>query len=181
MAILRVAKAGNPVLRVPAAPVDPAEIQTPEFQGFLQDLLDTMEDYDGQGLAAPQVHMLKRVVVLVLSSKRGPEFMINPVVTLVGDEQISSFEGCLSLPRMRAEVTRSKALRVEYLDENGEERGLELHGFPAIVVQHETDHLDGVLYIDRADTHTLTFTEEYRRYGGLAFDEEGRLMAPEEE
>ncbi|MBN2799375.1 MAG: peptide deformylase [Deltaproteobacteria bacterium] len=181
MSILRVAQAGHPVLRMRSEPVDPEVIPTPEFQGFLRDLLDTMEDYDGAGLAAPQVHEPMRVVVLVLSDERGPEFLINPVVTPVGEEQIVSFEGCLSVPKVRAEVTRHKAIRVEFLDDKGEPQLLELHGYPAIVVQHETDHLDGVLYIDRCDPRTFSYLDEYRRFGGLQFDERGELVLSEEE
>lgn len=174
--ILRIARAGHPVLRFVAEAVLPAVIPSPGFQGFLDDLLETMRDYDGTGLAAPQVHVSMRVVVLTLSDERGPEFMINPVVTPLTDDALRTWEGCLSLPGLRAAVDRPRAVRVEFLDREGTPRAYELHGFPAVVVQHEVDHLDGVLFVDRADMRTLSFLDEYRRFGALDYDEDGNLV-----
>lgn len=167
MAILRVAQMGHPVLRQVAEPVDPATIGTPEFQAFCDDLLDTMEEYDGAGLAAPQVHASIRVAVLTLSEERGPEFFINPVITPLTDETLRFYEGCLSVEGIRAAVDRCSHIRVEALDREGNEKVLELQGFPAIVVQHECDHLDGVLYVDRADTRTMAFVRELKKWGPL--------------
>ena len=93
MAILRVAQLGHPVLRQVAEPIDPAAIPTPEFQAFCDDLLDTMEEYDGTGLAAPQVHEPVRVAVLSLSDERGPEFFINPVLQYLTDDTVRFYEG----------------------------------------------------------------------------------------
>src|SRR6187399_1570685 len=128
MAILRVAQMGHPVLRQVAEPVDPAAIGTPEFQQFCDDLLETMEEYDGAGLAAPQVHASIRVAVLTLSEDRGPEFFINPVITPLTDEKIRFYEGCLSVEGIRAAVDRCSHIRVEALDRNGNEKLIELQG-----------------------------------------------------
>ena len=167
LAILRVAQLGHPVLRLVAQPVDPEQILTDDFQRFLDDLLETMEEYDGAGLAAPQVHTSVRVVVLTLDPERGPEIMINPVITPLSDRVTRTVEGCLSVARMRGVVERAAHVRVEFLDRFGRAWSYELIGFPAVVVQHECDHLDGVVYVDRADPVTLAFLDEYERYGAL--------------
>ena len=167
MAILRVAQMGHPVLRRVADPVDPAQIGTEAFQQFLDDMLDTLVEYDGAGLAAPQVHVSLRVALIELSEERGPEFFINPVITPLTDDRVRTYEGCLSVEGMRGAVDRPSAVHVLALDRHGDPIELELHGFPAVVVQHECDHLDGVLFIDRADTTTLAFLREYRRWGPL--------------
>lgn len=167
MAILRVAQLGHPVLRLVAQPVDPDTILTDEVQRFLDDLLETMEEYDGAGLAAPQVHVSLRVVVLTLDPEVGPEFLINPTITPLNDETTRTVEGCLSVHRLRGVVERPAHVRLEFLDRFGRECIYELHGFPAVVVQHECDHLDGVLYVDRVDPVTLAFLDEYERFGPL--------------
>jgi peptide deformylase len=165
MAILRVAQLGHPVLRIPCEPVSPAEIATPVFQQFCEDMLETMDEYDGAGLAAPQVHISMRVVVLTLSEDVGPEFLINPVITILADTTRRTWEGCLSVEGMRGLVERADHVRVDALGRDGEPLTYELQGFPAVVVQHECDHLDGIVYIDRALPRSLSFTREYRRYG----------------
>lgn len=167
MAILRVAQLGHPVLRLVAQPVEPEQILTEDFQRFLDDLLETMEEYDGAGLAAPQVHTSVRAVVLTLDPDRGPEIFINPVITPLSEETTRTVEGCLSVTRMRGVVERPAHVKVEFLDRFGRPWAYELKGFPAVVVQHECDHLDGVLYVDRVDPVTLAFLDEYERYGAL--------------
>jgi peptide deformylase len=167
MAILRVVQIGHPVLRMVAEPVDPSAIPTPRFQQFCDDLLETMFEYEGQGLAAPQVYTPIRMTVLTLSEERGPEFFINPRIDFLTTETMRFYEGCLSIEGMRAAVDRCSHIRVEALDRNGEVKVLELKGFPAVVVQHECDHLDGVLFVDRCDTTTLAFLSEFRRFGPL--------------
>ena len=171
MSILKIARMGHPVLRQVAEPVAPEEIGTPAFQQLCDDLLVTMEEYDGAGLAAPQVHVSKRVVVLELTQERGPEFFVNPVLTVLSDLTEQTWEGCLSVPRIRGLVERPGHIRVEALDRYGAPKAFELEGFPAVVVQHECDHLDGVLFVDRAIPESLAFLDEYRRYGGLVDDE----------
>ena len=167
MAILRVAQMGHPVLRLVSQPVDPEEIPSEDFQRFLDDLLETMEEYDGAGLAAPQVHTNLRVVVLTLDPERGPEFLINPVITPQSDVVTRSVEGCLSVHKLRGVVERAAHIQLEFLDRDAQRWVYELKGFPAIVVQHECDHLDGVLYVDRVDPVTLAFLDEYERFGSL--------------
>ncbi len=167
MAILRVAQMGHPVLRLVAEPVDPAEIRTPPFQAFLDDMLETMEEYDGAGLAAPQVYTSIRAVVLTLDPEVGPEFLINPVITPLSDLTTRTVEGCLSVEDLRGKVERPAHVRLEALDRFGRAKAYELQGFPAVVVQHECDHLDGVLYVDRVDPLTLSFLREYQRFGSL--------------
>lgn len=167
MSILKVAQLGHPVLRQVAEPVTEDEIHTDAFQRLCDDMLDTMDAYDGAGLAAPQVHVSKRLVVLTLSADRGPEFLVNPVIETVGDLWVRTYEGCLSVTGMRAGVDRPGHIIVQAMDRHGKSKAYELEGFPAVVVQHECDHLDGVLYVDRCDTGTLAFLAEYRRFGPL--------------
>lgn len=171
MAILKVAQLGNPILRRAAQPVQPEEIGSPELTRLIEDMLQTCDEYDGAGLAAPQVHVSKRVVVLSLGDERGMRVWLNPVVTPLTDELVVTWEGCLSVTGMRAAVARPGHVRVRALEPDGSEVRLELKGFPAVVAQHECDHLDGVLYVDRCDTKTLSFLPEYRRYGGRFSDE----------
>lgn len=165
MAILRVAQLGHPVLRLVARPVTAEEIASAEFQRFCDDMLETMDEYDGSGLAAPQVHASIRVVVLSLDGEREPEFFVNPTIEILGERASSMMEGCLSIEGMRARVWRPDHIRVQALDRYGKPKAYELEGFPAVVTQHEFDHLDGVLYVDRCDTRTLAFMAEYRRFG----------------
>ena len=163
--ILKVAQVGHPVLRQISREVTAAEIESPEFQSFLDDLRDTMDEYDGAGLAAPQVHVLLRAVVLVIARERGPEYLINPKITVLADTTRKTWEGCLSVEGFRALVVRPDHIRVEALDRDGSEKILELKGHAAVVVQHECDHLDGTIYLDRAAPRSIVTTEEYRRWG----------------
>jgi peptide deformylase len=165
MAILRVAQLGHPVLRLRAEEVTPEELASDGFQQFCEDLLETMDEYDGAGLAAPQVHVSKRVVVLTLSDDVGPEFLVNPVITVLADTTRRTWEGCLSVEGMRGLVERPDHIRVDALARNGEPIAYELQGFPAVVTQHECDHLDGVLYIDKALPRSMMFLSQYRRWG----------------
>lgn len=163
MSILKIARLGHPVLRQVAAPVDPAELGGPELSRLIADMLETVDAADGAGLAAPQVHVSKRVVVLQLSRTRGMEVWINPVLTPLTDERLASTEGCLSVPGLLGVVARPAAVRVEALRPDGSPLLLELEGFAAVVAQHECDHLDGVIYVDKVEPHTLGFAEELRR------------------
>lgn len=167
MSVLRVAQLGHPILRRVAREITPEELASPEIQTFLDDLLETMLDYDGAGLAAPQVHRSLRAVVLELDEEKGPEFLINPVITVLGDRTRHTWEGCLSVEGLRGRVERPDHVEVRALDRDGSRKGYELRGFAAVVVQHECDHLDGVLYLDRAEPRSLAFLREYRRFGPL--------------
>ena len=173
MAILKVARLGHPVLRGLAAPVPVKEIQTPETQRLIDDMVETMREYNGAGLAANQVHTLKQICVLeVNGNPRYPDapnipltVLINPIVTPLTEEREDGWEGCLSIPDMRGMVPRHTAVRLEAYDRAGERLTVVAKEFFARVIQHETDHLNGVLYVDRMkDLSTLTHLEEWNKY-----------------
>lgn len=182
MAILKVARMGHPVLRQVSKEVDPGEIGGAGFQEFVDSLIDTMREYDGAGLAAPQVHVPKRVVVMeVRENPRYPDapevplsVLVNPRVRPLTDQRIGVWEGCLSIPDLRGLVPRVAAIELEALDRHGRALRGRFEGFGAAVVQHECDHLDGVLYLDRVeDTRTLAFVREFQRYRDLGAAESG--------
>ena len=184
--VLKVARMGNPVLRARAQPVDPERIPTPEFQDFVDSMLLTMREYEGVGLAAPQVHVSERVVVFHenagLTDADGEPLtaLINPEVTPLTDETRAIWEGCLSVPGLRGRVTRPAAIRVTGLDRRGRAVDLELEDFDAVVTQHEFDHLDGILYVDKVDDpKLLVFEEEFDRYGAAQVEEEGDYVDDE--
>lgn len=176
MAILKVARLGHPVLRTKALPLKPAEVGTPRIQQLIDDMFDTMAEYGGIGLAGPQVHESLRLfvagvrkgdVVTPMTDDVDMPFiaLINPEITPVGDEVDTSWEGCLSIPDMRGKVERASVVRVRALDRTGRRIELVAHGLPARVIQHEHDHLDGVVFFDRmASFETLTFMDEFKRY-----------------
>jgi len=169
MSILKVARMGHPVLRARARTVDKLEIKTPAVQDFIDSMVDTMFEYSGVGLAAPQVHESLRIFVAMLDADGQGEgdavVFVNPEITVVGDQIVEGWEGCLSIPDIRGRVPRAQHIRVTALDRNGKRFELELKDFPARVVQHETDHLDGVLFFDRMKSlGSLTYLEEYSRY-----------------
>jgi peptide deformylase len=165
MAILKVARMGHPVLRQVAQPIPPGEIGSAPIRRLISNMLETVCEYSGIGLAAPQVHASVRLVLLALDPEDGFEVWINPVLTPEDDTLLTTEEGCLSIPGLRGDVTRPATINVTGLDQNGEAFSRRLTGFPAVVAQHECDHLDGVLYIDKADPKSLSFLEEARRYG----------------
>lgn len=169
MSILKVARMGHPVLRTKARTVDKLEIKNPTTQDFIDSMVDTMFEYTGVGLAAPQVHESLRVFVATLDADGQGEddavVFINPEITVVGDQTVEGWEGCLSIPDVRGRVPRAQHIRVTALDRNAKRFELDLKDFPARVVQHETDHLDGVLFFDRMKSlESLTYLEEYSRY-----------------
>jgi peptide deformylase len=169
MSILKVARMGHPVLRAKARTIDKNEIKLPGLQAFIDDMIETMQEYSGIGLAAPQVHHSLRVFVALLDAEgRGegdPIAIINPEITVIGSEQVEGWEGCLSIPEIRGRVPRAQQIAVSALDRTGKRIELTLKDFPARVVQHETDHLDGVLFFDRMKSfESLTYLEEYSRY-----------------
>jgi peptide deformylase len=173
MAILKVARLGHPVLRQPARPLTVEEIRSPDTQRFIDDMVETMREYDGAGLAANQVHALKQICVIeVLANPRYPDaphipltVLINPVVTPLTDEMEEGWEGCLSVPDMRGRVPRFTEVRLECLDREGQKVDLVAKEFFARVIQHETDHLRGVVYVDRMrDLSSLSYIAEWQRY-----------------
>jgi peptide deformylase len=172
--ILKVARMGHPVLRQEAEPIPPEQITSPEVQDFIDDMIETMYDYDGAGLAAPQVHVSKQIVVMEVSQNpRYPNapaipltVYINPEITPLTEEMDEDWEGCLSVPGLRGRVPRYMKIRLRAYDRNGQRVDFVAEGFHARVIQHECDHLWGKLYIDRVrDTTSLTFMEEFMKYG----------------
>jgi peptide deformylase len=177
MSILKVAKMGHPVLRARARTIDKHELRAPEFQKFIDDMIDTMHEYSGVGLAAPQVHESVRLFVAALDAEgRGEDnalVFVNPEISPVGSELVEGWEGCLSIPEIRGQVPRHRAIRVAALDREGRRVEMEANDFSARLIQHETDHLDGVLFFDRMKSfQSLTFLEEYSRYHAPRDDED---------
>jgi len=190
MAILKVARMGHPVLRAKARPVPPGEIASPGVQQLIDDLFETMHEYSGIGLAAPQVHVSVRIFVAGVREAAVPAVMdddemplialINPELTLRGPASDEGWEGCLSIPDIRGLVPRAPEVHVRAYDRTGRRIEFAAQGLPARVIQHEHDHLDGVLFFDRmASFDSLTFMDEYRRY--WAKDEEEEEDADEVE
>jgi peptide deformylase len=172
MAILKIARMGHPVLlrRCEEVP-DPG---APEIRRLVDDMMETMEDAPGVGLAAPQVHVPLRLFVFRVPGERaagdpedspiGNSVLINPVVELIGEERALDWEGCLSIPGLRAAVPRAQRIRYRGVDCDGNVVAREVTGFHARVVQHEYDHLDGILYTMRlTDFRLFGFNEELNR------------------
>jgi peptide deformylase len=173
MAILKVARLGHPVLRQVAQPVPVEAIRSPEVQRFIDDMVDTMREYDGAGLAANQVHTLLQVAVIeVAANPRYPDapqvpltVVVNPVVTPLTEEMEEGWEGCLSVPDMRGRVPRYTAVRLECYDREARRIDVVAKDFFARVIQHETDHLSGIVYVDRMrDLSSLSHLAEWQRY-----------------
>ena len=168
---------GHPVLRARAKPIDPGDITSPRVQTLIDSMFETMQEYQGVGLAAPQVHESLRVFVAGFPPRRGAEegdeeetrvplmALINPEITIAGAATADDWEGCLSIPDVRGKVPRALEIDVRAYDRRGRKISVHAKGFTARVIQHETDHLDGVLFFDRMKSlETLTFLEEYGRY-----------------
>jgi peptide deformylase len=176
MAILKVARMGHPVLRAKALPVPENQILTPPVQRLIDDMFETMREYSGIGLAAPQIHQSVRIFVAgVREAEIGPSMsaddempsiaVINPEVTLVGEPTREGWEGCLSIPDIRGLVPRAHDVRVQAFDRTGKRISFTASGLAARVIQHENDHLNGILFLDRMATfESLTFMDEYRRF-----------------
>lgn len=170
MSILKVSRMGHPVLRTPARPLDRSAIATPAVQRLIDDMIATMIEYHGVGLAAPQVHEGVRLFVASLDSGGGeeesaPVALINPEITPLGSDTVEDWEGCLSIPDIRGRVPRAREILVRAFDRTGSRVEIRALDFPARVIQHETDHLDGILFFDRMRSFdSLTFLEEYSRY-----------------
>jgi peptide deformylase len=176
---------GHPVLRTVAEPVDPKSVATAGVQRLIDDMFETMREYSGVGLAAPQVHEGVRVFVAGLRSKPiGAEVsdddemplmaLVNPEITLVGPSIELGWEGCLSIPDIRGRVPRAPVVNVKALDRTGKPIAFTAKGFPARVIQHEFDHLNGILFFDRMKTlESLSYLEEYDRYWVRHPDDDG--------
>jgi peptide deformylase len=169
MSILKVARMGHPVLRLRGRALDKGDIRDPLFQKLIDDMIETMHEYNGVGLAAPQVHESVRMFVALLDedpdSKTEASVIINPEITPLSGGREDGWEGCLSIPDIRGMVPRFTDISVKALDRDGRSIELRLKNFTARVVQHETDHLDGVLFFDRMTAmDSLTYLEEYSRF-----------------
>ena len=167
MAILTIAKLGNPVLRQIAAKVDPRDIRTKDLQQLIDDLLETMLDEPGIGLAAPQVSRSIQLVVMGCEGDDGfPQtVLINPKIVFYGPQQVENWEGCLSLDGLRGKVTRPSVVRVQALDRAGKSMDFEATGLYAVCIQHEMDHLIGKVFLDRmTDMSTLTQLAEFDQF-----------------
>jgi len=172
MALLKIARMGHPVLRAPAAAVE--DPTAPWVRRLVEDMIETMGDAGGTGLAAPQVHMPHRIVVFFVGPERLTELpgdteqdltvLINPVIEAIGSERALGWEGCLSVPGLRGVVPRDLYIRYRGYGLDGAPFEREAAGFHARVVQHECDHLDGILYPQRMTDHRLlVFAEELQR------------------
>jgi peptide deformylase len=179
MAILKVARMGHPVLRARARPIDPSGIGAPRIQQLIDDMFETMHEYQGVGLAAPQVHESLRLFVAGFTPEDDEDSadrsrmplmaLINPEVTPIGHDAVEDWEGCLSIPDIRGRVPRARQISVRAYDRTGKRIELKASGFTARVIQHEADHLDGVLFFDRMTSfETLTFLDEFGRYWASA-------------
>lgn len=165
---------GHPVLRARARALDRADIKTTAVQQLIDSLVETMTEYHGVGLAAPQVHESVRIFVAGLQEDARddeddvtivPVPLINPEIVSIGRDIVTDWEGCLSIPDIRGQVPRHRQIRVRALDREGGRVELNLSGFPARVAQHENDHLDGVLFFDRMKSfETLTYLDEFSKY-----------------
>ena len=173
MAILKVARLGHPVLRQVAPTVKSESMQDPEIQRLIDDMIETMREYDGVGIAAPQVHVSKQIAVIEVQANRrypgeGPvplTVLINPRILQASKKSLLDWEGCLSVNELRGKVPRAESLEVEAYNRQGEKVHLRAHGFFARVIQHECDHLMGKVFLDRMPTlATLTHLHEFVRY-----------------
>ena len=170
MALYKILRAGDPLLRQKSLPIPENEIGSKEIKKLIRDMFDTMREAEGLGLAAPQIGVLKQLVVVGSSkSERYPELqdgierkvLINPKIEILEKETLGFWEGCLSVPGMRGYVERPRKIKLSYYNEKEDFSEEIIEGFDAIVFQHECDHLKGVLYIDRLkDPRLFGFNEE---------------------
>lgn len=178
MAIRKIARLGHPVLRQKTRDLTPSEIASPEIARLIQDMVETMHEYGGIGLAAPQIHESLNLAIIELGedNPRYPNehpapisgVFINPKITILDSTPQGFWEGCLSVPELRGFVKRPRKIQVDYLDASGKSKKIVAEDFLATVFQHELDHLSGIVFIDRIEfkpgESPLAFTEEYSRY-----------------
>lgn len=179
MALLEIREMGDPVLREVARPVTPEELAEPEVQGLIDDMIETMRAANGAGLAAPQVGVPVRIAVIEVreGNPRYPykpaiplTVIVNPELTPLGDAKFATNEGCLSMPNVRGDLERFENVGLRYLDRHGEPHEETRRGLTAGTFQHEVDHLDGVLFVDRmADMTTISTWAEFERHRKAEF------------
>ena len=173
MSVREVVEIGDPVLRQRARELSPDEIATPAIQKLIDDLIETKRARHGAGIAANQVGEPVRVAIVEVE-EGNPRYpykppvpltvMVNPTLEPLGDETIEINEGCLSVPDLRGSLSRQIAVRVRYLDREGDEHEDVRRGLTAGTFQHEVDHLDGILFVDRADPRTFATWEQFDRH-----------------
>ena len=179
MSVLEIAQIGEPVLREQAIPVAQDEIQTPAIQSFVDDLIETMRDANGAGLAAIQVYRSIRICAVDVRAPN-PRYpympaipltvMINPEITPLSEEMFDNYEGCLSVPNIRGLVKRYVEIKLRYFDRSAQVQEQVIKGISAGVYQHECDHLDGKLFLDKvADPNTLTTWDNFERHHQTEF------------
>jgi peptide deformylase len=174
MSILKVARMGHPVLRSRARALERADIKTAGVQSLIDSMIETMEEYQGIGLAAPQVHEGVRVFIAGLQDDTRdedgdsvivPVAFVNPEIVPIGADMVTDWEGCLSIPDIRGKVPRHRRVKVRALDREGTRVEYQLTEMSARVVQHENDHLDGILFFDRMKGfESLTYLDEYSKF-----------------
>ncbi|MFM7253903.1 MAG: peptide deformylase [Ilumatobacteraceae bacterium] len=180
MSVREILHVGNPLLREVSREVSRDELASPAMQELIDDLIDTMHAANGAGIAAPQVGELVRITTIEVN--KNPRYpykppipltvVVNPVIEFLDDELVEVNEGCLSVPNMRGNVMRHVNIRVRYLDRHGVEHDEVKRGLTAGTFQHEIDHLDGLLFLDRVhDSRTLTTWEQFERHHRAAFVE----------
>ncbi len=185
MAIRKIATIGNPVLRQIARPLTTDELAGTKMQAFIDDLIETMIDANGAGLAANQVY--EPIQICALHVKDNPRYpykpnipltiLVNPTIDALTDETFLNYEGCLSVPNLRGEVPRVARVRVRALDRTGRELDFEAKGITAGTYQHEVDHLNGKIFVDRViDTTSLCTWQDFERYRQAAFVERARAV-----
>jgi peptide deformylase len=186
VSVLPITTVGDPVLRQRAREVGGDELGSAEVQAFIDDLVATKRAANGAGLAANQVGDLRRIAVVEVEpgNPRYPykppfplTIMVNPELEPVGEETFEVNEGCLSVPDLRGTLQRYAVVRVRFLDRRGERQELVVRGLSAGTFQHEVDHLDGVLFLDRvADPTTFTTWEQFERFGRAEFEAQARQI-----
>jgi peptide deformylase len=186
VSVLALRSVGDPVLRERTNPVSPDELQTADTQRFIDDLIETKRAADGAGLAAPQVGDARRIAVVEVTEGNPrypykPTFpliiLVNPRIVAHSDETIEINEGCLSVPDLRGTVERSARVDVEFEDRDGATQRLTVAGLTAGTFQHEIDHLDGMLFLDRVvDPRTLSTWEMFELHGREAFEQRARAI-----
>ena len=175
MAVLPIVRLGHPALRTPAEPLSPGRIGEPAIDRLIADMVETMRAEEGVGLAAPQVGFGIQLFVYEALDADDPEggiplhVVLNPMVEPLAGELVYDWEGCLSIPDLRGLVPRHPAVRVRGVDAQGKALDYQAEGFEARIVQHEFDHLNGVVYLDRMrDLQSLAFYAEWEKYLGEA-------------
>ena len=186
MSVLPIATVGHPILRERAREVTAEELRSPEVQRLIDDMIETMRHANGAGLAATQVHELLRIAVIEVreGNPRYPykpaiplTVIVNPAIEPVGDETIEINEGCLSVPDLRGTLDRFETVRVRWLDRDGAEHDEERRGLTAGTFQHEVDHLDGVLFLDRVrDPATFSTWEQFDAHHRAGFEAHARAL-----